>query len=107
MLVPVIGLVQVTNQAMADRFTYLPQIGIGIALVWGLCDQPWGWLRNRWLCGLGSALALTVLMGVFVASSIVLARQCSRMDSHAELHVAELHGPQLAGHCAGFAGSAR
>ena len=35
MLVPVIGLVQVASQAMADRYTYLPQIGLCIALAWG------------------------------------------------------------------------
>jgi protein O-mannosyl-transferase len=35
-LVPVIGLVQVGAQAMADRYTYLPSIGIGIMLVWGI-----------------------------------------------------------------------
>jgi tetratricopeptide (TPR) repeat protein len=34
MLVPVIGLVQVGRQAMADRYTYLPQIGLYIAIVW-------------------------------------------------------------------------
>jgi len=34
-LVPVIGLVQVGGQGMADRFTYLPQMGLFIALVWG------------------------------------------------------------------------
>lgn len=34
MLVPVIGLVQVGRQSHADRYTYLPQIGIFIALVW-------------------------------------------------------------------------
>jgi tetratricopeptide (TPR) repeat protein len=34
MLVPVIGLVQVGSQAMADRYTYLPQIGLAVALVW-------------------------------------------------------------------------
>jgi len=34
-LVPVIGLVQVGNQAMADRYTYLPSIGIFMMLVWG------------------------------------------------------------------------
>lgn len=33
-LVPVIGLVQVGNQAMADRYTYIPLIGIFIAVVW-------------------------------------------------------------------------
>ena len=36
MLVPVIGLVQVGLQAMADRYTYLPQIGLAIALTWGV-----------------------------------------------------------------------
>jgi tetratricopeptide (TPR) repeat protein len=35
-LVPVIGLVQVGRQAMADRYTYLPSIGIAIMLTWGL-----------------------------------------------------------------------
>ncbi len=34
-LVPVIGLVQVGNQAMADRYTYIPLIGLFIALAWG------------------------------------------------------------------------
>jgi len=36
MLVPVIGLVQVGNTAHADRYTYLPQVGLFIAIVWGL-----------------------------------------------------------------------
>jgi tetratricopeptide (TPR) repeat protein len=35
MLVPVIGLVQVGSQAFADRYTYLPLIGIFILLAWG------------------------------------------------------------------------
>jgi Flp pilus assembly protein TadD len=35
MLVPVIGLLQVGNAAMADRYTYLPLIGVFIVLVWG------------------------------------------------------------------------
>lgn len=34
MLVPVIGVVQVGLQSMADRYTYLPQIGLLIAIVW-------------------------------------------------------------------------
>src|SRR5579863_5178215 len=36
MLLPVIGLVQLGMQARADRYTYLPQIGIYIALAWFL-----------------------------------------------------------------------
>ncbi len=35
-LVPVIGLIQVGTQSMADRYTYLPSIGIAIMLAWGL-----------------------------------------------------------------------
>jgi len=36
MLVPVIGLVQVGVQAMADRYTYLPSIGLSVAVIWGV-----------------------------------------------------------------------
>jgi tetratricopeptide (TPR) repeat protein len=35
-LIPVIGLVQVGAQAMADRYTYLPSIGIAVMLAWGI-----------------------------------------------------------------------
>jgi protein O-mannosyl-transferase len=38
MLVPVIGLIQVGRQAMADRYTYLPSIGLFLAVVWGLAE---------------------------------------------------------------------
>jgi tetratricopeptide (TPR) repeat protein len=37
-LVPVIGLVQVGKQAMADRYTYIPLIGLFLVLVWGTAD---------------------------------------------------------------------
>jgi Flp pilus assembly protein TadD len=43
MLVPVIGLVQVGNQAMADRYTYLPLIGVFVVLVWGMGELCWRW----------------------------------------------------------------
>jgi tetratricopeptide (TPR) repeat protein len=35
-LIPVIGLVQVGDQAMADRYTYLPSIGLFVMLCWGI-----------------------------------------------------------------------
>lgn len=38
MLVPVIGLVQVGDQAIADRYTYLPLVGLFVAIVWWLAD---------------------------------------------------------------------
>lgn len=37
-LVPTIGLIQVGAQAMADRYTYIPSIGLFIGLVWGLAE---------------------------------------------------------------------
>jgi tetratricopeptide (TPR) repeat protein len=39
MLVPVIGVVQVGRQSMADRYTYLPQIGLCIAVAWGAAEM--------------------------------------------------------------------
>ncbi|HWP64826.1 MAG TPA: tetratricopeptide repeat protein [Candidatus Limnocylindria bacterium] len=38
-LVPVIGLVKVGQQALADRFTYLPQVGLFVAAVWWLGER--------------------------------------------------------------------
>lgn len=38
MLVPVIGLIQVGSQSMADRYTYLPSIGLFILLAWGIAE---------------------------------------------------------------------
>jgi Flp pilus assembly protein TadD len=43
MLVPVVGLVQVGSAAMADRYHYLPSIGIFILLAWGGCV-----IRQKW-----------------------------------------------------------
>jgi len=60
--VPVIGLIQVGEQAMADRYTYLTQIGLYILLAWAVADffyRP-GW--RQWLCYVGSALVLAILM---------------------------------------------
>jgi tetratricopeptide (TPR) repeat protein len=37
-LVPVIGIVQIGSQSMADRYTYFPYIGLFLAIVWGVAD---------------------------------------------------------------------
>lgn len=46
-LVPVIGLIQVGSQAMADRYAYIPLIGIYTALVWGFHDLLHRWHKPR------------------------------------------------------------
>jgi protein O-mannosyl-transferase len=61
-LMPVIGLVQVGEQAMADRYTYIPLIGLFIAVAWGLPELLANWrYRNRALF-ISTALLIPVLM---------------------------------------------
>jgi protein O-mannosyl-transferase len=59
MLVPVIGLVQVGNAAMADRYTYLPLIGVFIVLVWGLGKAVAIWRLPQ---PVATVLALSLLL---------------------------------------------
>ena len=58
MLVPVIGLVQVGVQARADRYTYLPQIGLYLLVAWGLVDLTGGWRGRKVVLGIAGGLAL-------------------------------------------------
>jgi tetratricopeptide (TPR) repeat protein len=55
-LVPVIGLVQVGTQALADRYMYVPLIGLTIAVAWSAADAP-----ARFRAGLAGAGVLIVL----------------------------------------------
>jgi tetratricopeptide (TPR) repeat protein len=61
MLVPVIGLVQVGGQIMADRYFYIPSIGLFIAVVFGFADAAKHWRVPRPLCAAVSAGSLLVL----------------------------------------------
>jgi Flp pilus assembly protein TadD len=63
-LVPVIGLVQVGDQAMADRFTYIPLIGLFIMIVWGVSEFL---LKRRHL-----------EIPAFIVAALVLAVLCIR-----------------------------
>jgi tetratricopeptide (TPR) repeat protein len=60
-LVPVIGLVQVGTQAYADRYTYFPQIGILLAVCWGVADLARGWPRVALAAGAAATLALVAV----------------------------------------------
>jgi protein O-mannosyl-transferase len=57
MLLPVIGIVQVGLQGRADRYTYLPQIGIIIAVVWAIRDLTSFW-RVRAIVLMPASLAV-------------------------------------------------
>jgi protein O-mannosyl-transferase len=55
-LVPVIGLVQVGGQGMADRYTYVPLVGVFVMVVWGMADLAQGWrLPRGYLVAAGAA----------------------------------------------------
>ncbi len=56
-LVPVIGLIQVGTQAMADRYTYIPIIGVLVMLVWLFDDRA---IAHRW----GPVVRLTAAGGI-------------------------------------------
>jgi len=59
-LVPVIGVVQVGSQAIADRYTYVPMIGLSIAVVWGVAEAVLA--RPRWEKAAGAAGGLALLV---------------------------------------------
>ena len=58
-LVPVIGIIQVGAQSMADRYAYIPLIGVFIAVVWAV-PAVVGSAQKRWLAA-GTSLVLVVL----------------------------------------------
>ena len=66
-LVPVIGLVQVGGQAMADRYTYLPSLGVLILAVWGAYDLTRYWRYH--------GVALSVAGSVAIVICLALTRQ--------------------------------
>jgi protein O-mannosyl-transferase len=67
MLVPMIGLVQTGAQAMADRHTYLPSLGVLVLAVWGAHE-----LAGRWHYGV---MALSVVGAAAIVLCAVLTRQ--------------------------------
>jgi tetratricopeptide (TPR) repeat protein len=70
MLVPVMGLLQIGAQAHADRYTYLPQIGLYVALIWLAGGVGIGWRHRRLVLG-GIACVVIAALGAaaFVQTS--------------------------------------
>lgn len=65
-LIPVIGIVQVGAQAIADRYMYVPMIGLSIAIVWPFVH--WARRRER-LSIVFAGIAVACLVGNLLASS--------------------------------------
>lgn len=61
MLFPVLGIIQAGLQGHADRFVYLPHIGISIALVWTIGDVTQSWRYREWILGPTTGIAILAL----------------------------------------------
>ena len=61
MLVPVIGVIQVGWQGRADRYTYLPQIGLYVLVAWAIADLSASWRHQRQFAAVGAAILLGAL----------------------------------------------
>jgi len=61
MLVPVIGIVQVGWQGRADRYTYLPQIGLYIVITWAIADFTRAWRHQLQVLTASAAIVIVTL----------------------------------------------
>ena len=79
-LVPVIGVVQVGQQAMADRYLYLPSIGLSIVLIWSV---PWSRIP--------APISTLVVVAVLAAFAVLTRQQISYwVDSDTLFHHASI-----------------
>jgi protein O-mannosyl-transferase len=77
-LVPMIGLVQVGSQAMADRYAYLPFVGLFVLICWGLTDLARDQVASKIALAVVSCLALAAL-------SVVTFRQIAYWNDNVTL----------------------
>jgi tetratricopeptide (TPR) repeat protein len=77
-MVPMIGLVQVGSQAMADRYAYLPFVGLFILICWGLAD----WAGEKAAAKIALAVAGCI---VLLALSAVTLRQIAYWSDNVTL----------------------
>jgi len=85
MLVPVIGILPAWQYAHADRYTYLPQIGLAVLLAWGIAKLSVRWKHRRQILGAAAALVLiTLSIRAWVQTSIW--RDSETVWTHALAH---------------------
>jgi hypothetical protein len=87
-LVPMIGVVQVGVQAMADRYAYIPLLGIFVIVTWGAAD-----LIKQWRVPMAVPVAVTA--AVLLTMGVALHRQAGFWSDNVKLwtHTLEVTGP--------------
>jgi len=95
MLLPVIGLVQVGGQAMADRYTYVPMVGLSIMIAWGVWE-----LLAKWKFAIAtlaaSMLAIVAVLtvctwrqtGYWREGKALFVRAVSVTENNEKMHIA-------------------
>ena len=81
-LVPVIGLVQVGVQAYADRYTYIPYIGLFIMIAWGISELVSKWKYRKIIVGTFMFIVLAVL-GIWTVRHVSYWKNSETIFSHA------------------------
>jgi len=61
MLIPMIGIIQVGSQVRADRYTYLPQIGLYLLVAWSAAELFHRWRRSREILAAAAVLIIMAL----------------------------------------------
>lgn len=83
-LIPVIGLVQVGVQSMADRYSYIPLIGLFVMMAWGIPDSIKG-LKNR------EGILAVLTSAVIIASTALTWQQLRYWSDSISLYEHTLH----------------
>jgi tetratricopeptide (TPR) repeat protein len=81
-LLPVIGLVQVGVQAMADRYTYVPFIGLFVAMAWGVPAVARRWRSGR-VAVPAAAVAVLLVSAAAAAAQVRLWKNTETLFVHA------------------------
>jgi len=81
-LIPVIGIIQVGSQAYADRYTYIPYIGLFIIIAWGLPELLSKWPQRKIALGLSMVIVLTTL-GICAHRQVSYWNNSTALFSHA------------------------
>jgi protein O-mannosyl-transferase len=97
-LVPVIGLVQVGRQAMADRYVYVPCVGLFIIVAWGLCDLASAAAMPRAIPALAACGVILVLAAAtnsylpYWQNGVKLFTRAAEVASHPDYTIEEALG---------------
>jgi Tfp pilus assembly protein PilF len=82
-LLPVIGIIQVGDQSMADRYTYIPSIGLFIIVAWGLYDIALHYRRFGLTVVVGVAITILALCGWLTCKQVGYWQNSQTLFEHA------------------------